>query len=127
MAQPQAVGRIGLRFINRIPIDSDQEIGKFIVPAPSMPSGIPLHLVNFMHRDMLNVPGYNYAIDLIKTLQSPNGTPPSIILDIDVFTTDKPELDDNLLKLRLSEMRQVKNSVFFGSVSEQALRFFRGG
>ena len=49
----------------------------------------------------------------------------ALILDIDVFTTHGFELDDSVLERRLSEMRWLKNKVFFGSITEKAFEMFR--
>ncbi len=130
LAQPAEVPRIGLRFINRIMLPQDElRFEEYMQPAPVPPVGMKLPFQGFMHHDTLAVPGQPYALNVIRTIQVPphsGGTGVSLILDIDVFTTQAFELfDDNVLMHRLNEMRWLKNKVFFGSITEKARELFR--
>jgi hypothetical protein len=49
-----------------------------------------------------------------------------LILDVDVFTTQPLEPKLGTLEERLTEMRWLKNKVFFGSVTSSAIRSFSG-
>jgi uncharacterized protein (TIGR04255 family) len=89
---------------------------------------LDLPFQGFMHHDTLAVPEHPYAMNVIRTIQPPQanghaGT--ALILDIDVFTTQGFELDDEILRRRLLEMRWLKNKAFFGSITEKALEMFR--
>lgn len=83
---------------------------------------------HFMHHDTLAVPGHPYSINVIRTIQLPpdSGSPGlALILDIDVFTTPEFRLDETMVVPRLTEMRWLKNKVFFGTVTDKALELFR--
>ena len=129
LAQPVEVHRIGLRYINRIRLPPDElRFEDYLQPAPEPPKGLDLPFNGFLHQDTLAVPDHPYAINVIRTIQPP-GAPGvqglSLILDIDAFTTQGFELDEVALKQRLLEMRWLKNKVFFGSVTETALKLFQ--
>lgn len=127
--QPVDINRIGLRFINRIVLQPDElRFEDFIKPAPEPPRDLDLPFMGYMHHDTLAVFGYPYAINLIRTIQPPqaeSSTGMGLILDIDVFTIQGFELDEERLVQSLEEMRWLKNKAFFGSVTEKALGGFQ--
>jgi len=129
LGQPIDIQRLGLRFINRIKLPPGELLFEdYIQPAPSSPRNLDLPFLGFMHRDTLAVPGYSYAISVIRTIQQLNGGTGggvALILDIDVFTTQGFDLDNAVLERYLLEMRWLKNKTFFGSITEKALKMFR--
>lgn len=129
MAQPKEINRVGLRFISRIELPPTAlRFDDYINPAPEPPRGLNLPFHGFMHHDTLAVPGYPYAINLIRTIQPPQPETRigmSLILDIDVFTTHELEIETSELDRILKEMRWLKNKTFFGTVTEKALEAFR--
>jgi uncharacterized protein (TIGR04255 family) len=129
LAQPAAIHRIGLRFINRIQLPPGElRFEDYIRPSPIPPTGLELPFHGFMHHDTLAVPGHSYAINIIRTIQpltADGGAGIGVILDIDVFTAQEFEPDEAKLVHRLLEMRWLKNKAFFGSVTDKALQRFR--
>ena len=123
------VQRLGVRFINRIQMSPQEtRIEEYIDPYPETPHDLELPFLNFLYRETLIVPGYNYGINLTRTLRIPQnrileGT--AIILDIDVFTMQPFPLDDADLGRRLTEMRWLKNKSFFGTITAKALEALR--
>lgn len=129
LAQPVEVHRIGLRYINRIQLPPDElRYEDYLEPAPMPPKGLDVPFHGFLHQDTIAVSGHPYAINVIRTIQPPGATGIQglgLILDIDAFTTQGFELDEALLEQRLLEMRWLKNKVFFGSVTPNALKLFQ--
>ena len=129
LAQSLEIHRIGLRFINRIVLPPGElRFEDYIQPAPTVPAGLDLPHLGYMHQDTLAVPGHPYGINVIQTIQLPQtaGTlGVSLILDIDVFTVKSFELEAAELSRRLEEMRWLKDKVFFGSITEKAKEMFR--
>jgi uncharacterized protein (TIGR04255 family) len=127
MASPEEVNRLGLRFINRIELPvGDGDFENYISSAPQSPRGIDLPFFGFLHQETLSVPGHPYAINLIRTIQPPHDNGGfSVIIDIDVFTGDDVSFEEKSIEGRLEEMRWLKNRVFFGSVTDQALEAFK--
>ncbi|MEW6219457.1 MAG: TIGR04255 family protein [Thermodesulfobacteriota bacterium] len=124
LAQPAQIHRVGLRFINRIPLPvADAQLAEYIEPAPAPPGSFDLPLAGFMHHDTLVVPGHPYAINVILTIQQEPAT--ALILDIDVFTVQELDVEQANLAHRLEEMRWLKNKVFFGSITAKAKEMFR--
>jgi uncharacterized protein (TIGR04255 family) len=127
LAHPAELQRIGLRFINQINLPfQEAHLADYIQPAPAPPQNLELPFHGFMHHDVLAVPGHPYAINVIRTIQTPPNTDASaVILDIDVFTLQPFQFREAILEERLPEMRWLKNKVFFGSVTPKALESFK--
>jgi uncharacterized protein (TIGR04255 family) len=127
LAQPSEIQRIGLRFVNRMALPSQQiDWGQYMKAAPEAPKGLDMPLTGFFHQDTLSVPDRPYALNVIRTVQQPD-LPGEIglIVDIDVYTTqpitDKPDALDGVL----TDLRWLKNKVFFGSMTTKSLELFR--
>src|SRR5258708_6808314 len=118
---------VGLRFINRI--GEPQEglrLEDYLEAPPKAPQGMDLPFAGFLHQDTLTVSGYPYGITFTQTVQPPQAPETGgLILDIDVFTTQPLNLDENKLDRHLSEMRWLKNKVFFGSITRMVLETIR--
>lgn len=130
LAQPLAIDRLGLRFINRIRLPIGEfQLEDYLKSAPQPPQGLDLPFTSFMHQDTLIVHGQPYVINIIKAIQPPAVDGPSsaaLILDIDVVATKDFELDrEAALSRHLMEMRWLKNKVFFGSITDKALASFK--
>ncbi|MBE0503181.1 MAG: TIGR04255 family protein [Desulfuromonadales bacterium] len=133
IADPATIGRIGLRFINRIELPPGElDIEQYLRNAPAPPANLDLPFLGFMHQETLVAPGHPYAINLIRTIQPPQNpsvTGIAVILDIDVFTIESiaqpVENDDNKLAHSLHEMRWLKDKAFFGSITESGLERFK--
>jgi uncharacterized protein (TIGR04255 family) len=129
LAQPVEVHRIGLRYINRIQLPPDElRFEDYLESAPMPPRGLDVPFHGFVHQDTLAIPGQSYAVNVVRTIQPP-GTLDNqgmrLILDIDAFTTQGFELNEMALKQRLLEMRWLKNKVFFGSVTPNAIKLLQ--
>ncbi len=129
IGRPSEVQRLGLRFINRILLPPKYvDFEDYLKAPPKPPDGLDLPFHGFFHNETLAVPGYPYAINIIRTIQQPQ--PPDhdrigIILDNDVFTVGSFEFQQEILEHRLAEMRWLKNKAFFGIISQKALVTFQ--
>jgi uncharacterized protein (TIGR04255 family) len=129
-AQPAEIHRLGLRFINRILLPKGSCIEDYLQIIPKPPRWLELPFAGFFHHETLTVPGYPYSINMVRTMQPPQDSPPEegagLILDIDVFTITPPlEAQNAVMEQRIEEMRWLKNRVFFGSITPKALEEMR--
>jgi uncharacterized protein (TIGR04255 family) len=126
LADPTIIHRLGVRYINRIPLETG-EPSRYLSTVPAPPPGLALATESFFHQDTYPVPGYPYVINWVRTIQ-PAGTEPAdgraLIVDIDVFTYELIQLDQDTLVRRLQEMRWLKNKVFFSCMTPHALERF---
>lgn len=125
LARPIVAQRIGLRFINRILAKREPfDIEEYFKVFPEDVRELGLAYAGFLHHDVLVVPGYPYAMNIIKTIQPPDpageGTA-GLILDIDVYSQKPFDLKDDLIRNMLSEMHWLKNKVFFGIITKKVM------
>ncbi|WP_008319189.1 TIGR04255 family protein [Leptolyngbya sp. PCC 6406] len=127
LAAPTIIQRLGVRYINRIPLAVGEQPSKYLSTVPTPPPGLDLATESFFHQDTYPVPGYPYSINWVRTIQ-PTGADPAdgraLIVDIDVFTHELLQLDQDTLAQRLQEMRWLKNKVFFNCMTPHALERF---
>ncbi|MBI1803382.1 MAG: TIGR04255 family protein [Ignavibacteriae bacterium] len=128
LAQPSEIQRLGVRFINRFPIIGEKrvQLEDYFRGFPDDLREMNLTRVGFLHHDIFAVPGSIYAMNLIKTVQPPEGQGNefALILDIDVYTQQPFGPKSELLKQRLVEIDVLKNKAFFGIITEDLLKTF---
>jgi uncharacterized protein (TIGR04255 family) len=128
LALPFEIQRLGVRFINLIaPVRLDHLNDLLSIP-PHSPPSFPLALKGFMHQTTFDIRGYPYNLNVIQTIQppsSPHSDAYGCILDLDVFTTQPLEINEEQIKRRLEEMRWVKNKAFVAFLDEGALARFQ--
>ena len=129
IGQPSQIQRADLRYINRIELPpGENRYEDYIRPAPEPPQNMSLPFYGFFHNDVLAVPGHDYSINIVRTIQSTELEGVlriAVILDITVMTTKPFPMDSREIAKRLPEMRSLKNQVFYGSITEKALNLFQ--
>ncbi|MGB3139026.1 MAG: TIGR04255 family protein [Nodosilinea sp.] len=127
LAEPSHIQRLGVRYINRIPLDNGEQSSRYLKIVPAVPPGLQLSTESFFHQDTYPVPGYHYLINWVRTIQPASSDPTNgraLIVDIDVSTHELLQLDQATLNQRLQEMRWLKNKVFFSCITDAALERF---
>jgi len=124
LAAPVAVDRIGVRFISQAKLKDGEEASEYIDESPSPLINIGLSTETFFHKDSTEIPGYPYLLNLVRVIQPaqpPLVTYRSLIVDIDIVTTDTMMLDS--VESKLPEMRYIKNLVFFSIMRDAETKF----
>lgn len=126
LARPNSVDRLGLRFINRLPLTSGGDPLAYLDDPPRPIKGLDLDRSVFHHRDLFIDPKADIGIQVTRALvpseQSGDEAPArSLIIDVDVFTNSPLVLDTADFEGKLESMRILKNKAFFGSISEAAM------
>lgn len=122
LLKPTEIGRIGLRFINRLAVGKGQRVewADYYKRPPVPIEGLNWSLSGYLHRDVLQVPGTYYLVNVIKTTQNTEKDI-GLLLDIDVFMSNRLNFDELQISEHMNKMRWVKNKVFFSSLTEKAL------
>lgn len=125
LAEPSEVQRLGVRFINLIPVEP-RDVADLLILPPHSPESIKLPVNAFLHQTKFSIPNHPYELNVVQTLQPP--APPErqsfgLILDLDVGTTQAIQFDE--IDNRLLQMQWIKNKAFFSLVTETALKRFR--
>lgn len=118
--------RVATRFINVLqlpasPIDFDD----FLTCAPRVPSELPQVLAGFFQQITIPVAETGFAAIVTHALEpgTPSATP--VVLDIDVFQAKYYSSTDESVWAALDTAREIKNRVFFSSLTNKALELFK--
>jgi uncharacterized protein (TIGR04255 family) len=124
---PEAVTRVALRYINRIPLplpltDFADYFRTIPVIAPDLPQG----LRTFFMRLEIPDPQRGFLGILTETYEQPSGEPPRLpfILDIDVIREATFEPSSSSLWETLEHLRDFKNELFYGSITDKTKELF---
>lgn len=129
--RPTAVRRIAARFINRVPPNPrfssyDELLERAPLPLPSFESA---RISNFLRRHVVeDLPGGCIANLSIGTVVPEPGEDTSglqaLLIDIDVYKVCTLEPTFEELRGHFRQIRDIKNMLFFGSLTEQGLEQF---
>ncbi len=124
-AKVKSIRRLGLRFINKISVHNTNSINidDYLTYPPHTPDNMDMLFTEFLHRDSLAAPNYPYNVTIIRALKAnPKINGADIIIDIDVFDLsleNSSEISIELLKTKFSEMRWLKNEIFFKTLKKE--------
>jgi uncharacterized protein (TIGR04255 family) len=119
--QPVTVARAAARYINVLEFPPSVELDNYLTAAPQIPKGLPQTPGNFLQRVVIPYQDNIHAI-ITQALEATSQPGTRVILDIDVFAqqlTLQGKSPD--LWSLVNTFRDVKNTIFFTSVTEAAL------
>jgi uncharacterized protein (TIGR04255 family) len=120
--RPVKIVRIASRFINRVQLPVGESFDKtfltnFVI-GPSLPQSVAGYLLRVV------IPFEEQDAIAIVT-QSLDGNSTECILDLDAFSEQPEGISEHDMWNRLDRLREVKNTLFFGSFTEAALERFK--
>lgn len=124
-AEPSEIQRLGVRFINVIPVELS-DVSQVLTLPPRSPDVMALPIKGFLHQTKFNIPDHPYELSLVQTIQPPAPAERELhrlILDLDVGTTRPIQCDE--MEKCLQEMRWIKNKAFFSLLTSAARERFR--
>ncbi|MDA2925099.1 TIGR04255 family protein [Acidobacteria bacterium AH-259-L09] len=125
LASPEFITRIGVRYINRLNIPVPiKEFTQYLTAPPTVPEGLPRAVGNFLTRLVISEPETGIATNITQALEKVESDFATIILDIDTYKKKEFEIDDESIKPTFEKLREIKNRVFFSSITEDTVRLF---
>lgn len=123
--QPAAISRVACRYINslRLPYGPRDDFRRFLTAAPNVPAEAPQSVSSFLSRVMAHE-GDDVVILTHKLEDAIPGEPIPVTLDIDVFRPGAFSAEGQELLGILERLRQLKNRVFFASLTDEAVELF---
>lgn len=123
LADPSEIQRLGVRFINRIPLIDPADVGKYLATPPKSLEPLGLPRISFFDQSLHSVPDEPLLINAQTVLQPlPNA---GLIVDIDVSATQPFSPEDRTVLDYLCKMRWLKNKAFFSLMSKGAIASFK--
>ena len=127
IASPETVTRVALRYINRIEIPLPMRDYKdYILTTPEIAPDLPQGLDSFFMRLVIPDPKAQAVAIVTETVEpideSSNRLP--LIFDIDVFRMAAFNVQDKSLWETLEQLHDLKNDIFFKSITPKAKELF---
>jgi uncharacterized protein (TIGR04255 family) len=127
LASPVEIQEVMVRYINHIPTANSATLGRYLLEPPTRPAN--LELAEFVFESRFTIPGRPYGVRVIKVMQPTfaglSGSS-GLFIDLSVFTIKPMLIDSPELTKAMSEIRWLKNKVFFALLTEEAIKEFGG-
>jgi len=126
LAAPVELRRIGVRYVNdlRLPLGSQPDLERYLTCLPRAPAGLAPEMTDFLVQMTLpgGLEGLRVAVTQATDASARSDHELPVILDIDTSWERRLTVDERL-PLRLPEVlgtiRELKNRVFFGLLTEE--------
>lgn len=126
-AAPSEVSRIAVRYINRVLLPLPLgEFAQYLTAPPALPSGVPKLISGFFTRVDIQDADTGIAANVVQALEPLlDGKYVPVILDIDVYRKNLSDEANQALLSKFAQLRNMKNRIFFGSLTPQAIQLFQ--
>jgi uncharacterized protein (TIGR04255 family) len=127
IAQPEAVTRLAVRYINHIniplPID---DLSDFFTASPKIPDNIQGVISGFLSKVIVYDQEMDIATNIVQALEK--STKPdkyiTVVLDIDSYKMGDFDVGNNEMWDIFANLHNIKNQIFFNSITDQTARLF---
>lgn len=126
--KPRTVNRIALRYINRLPLPLPlSDLADYLRTGPSIAPDLPQDLKTFFFRSVLLDDEAKATVIVTEAVEESGGdtTKLPLILDIDVFRAGVFPTDAEKLWGLFAPLHDLKNRVFFGSITDATRELFK--
>lgn len=126
VAQPEAVRRLALRYINRIPLPGEaHNLADYLELAPRIPHALPQTMSGFVTQVVIREPETDLAAAIRESLEVDLASREIVVLmDIDAYRVVDLDPQSAEIEQVLSMLRAFKNQIFFGSLTEKTVSLF---
>lgn len=126
IATPEIVSRVALRYINRINIPLPiKDFKEYILTTPEIAPNLPQGLSTFFMRLVIPDEKSKSIAIVTETIEPARENMLPLIFDIDVFREATFEPPGQQIWEEMEELRQLKNEIFFNSLTEKAKELFK--
>jgi len=127
IACPKQITRIALRYINRIEIPLPiRDFKDYILTCPEIAPGLPQGLAKLFMHLTIPVPEIPAMVLLAQTMEPVTDTNKlPLIFDIDVFRETGIDIESEELWKTFEKLHELKNDVFFKSITDEARELFK--
>jgi len=124
IAGPINVERLAVRYINAVEMNLGDDYDRYLTAGPRIPSELPQVVSNFVQRVEIPFERDGAMAIVTQTFGPPAEGKASVILDIDVFCSCLLKGTSTDLWVRLDNLRNIANDIFFASVAPEVLKSY---
>ena len=129
IAEPEAVTRLAVRYINHIniPLPVD-DLSNYFTAAPEIPDNIQGAISGFLSKIVVYDQEMDVATNIVQALEK--STKPdkhiTVVLDIDSFKVKVGDFNmgNDEIWETFANLHNIKNQIFFNSITEKTARLF---
>lgn len=118
---PRLVKRLAVRYINVLNLPKGEDSDNYLTAGPRIPSELPQLWSGFLYRVVIPFTADEASAIVTQAMEPPLESSVPIVLDIDVFLERVLAPDSTEIWAKLDKLRDIKNRIFFASVTEKAL------
>ena len=127
IAQPEAVTRLAVRYINHIniPLPVD-DLSKYFTASPNIPENIQGIISGFLSKVVVYDQEIDVATNIVQALDK-SAKPDkhiTVVLDIDSFKTGDFNVSNGEMWDIFANLHNTKNQIFFNSITDETERLF---
>ena len=126
-ASPEVITRVATRYINEMNIpfkEKTLDFDNYLTAGPQLPDNLQQGINSFLTRIVTPNQEINAVGIITQAMESAEPEYAPIVLDIDVFCSERLERDNDELWARLEQLRNFKNNIFFESITETTAELF---
>jgi len=117
--EPVSINRVAVRYINRLPIPRQlRDFNDYLTAPPDVPPRLPQTLMAFKTRLVIPLPDLDAIAIIDQGTIKPTPETHPVVLDIDVSKQVTCEPGSDEAWDLLTRFREVKNRIFFESITE---------
>jgi len=118
----ETIDRVGVRFINQFHLRHDQNLSDYLTVVPQVPETVaPEQVADTLSRLTIRDDKMGISAQVFYVCK-PDETGVTVIIDTDAATRGRFDAED--IWASLEQLREVKNRIFFGSITETAAQEF---
>lgn len=118
---PAKVSRLAVRYINVLKLPMGTDFDLFLTAAPRIPPELPQMLSSFFQCTVIPFSTDGTTAIVTQALEPPHDTVIPVVLDIDVWYNVFLDVAAPEIWTQLDRLRDIKNQIFFSSITEYAL------
>lgn len=123
---PELISRIAVRYINRIDLPLPiTDFSDYLTAPPSIPKNAPQAVSSFLTRVVVHDSEWQLDANITQAMErSAKRDFVTVIIDVDAYKAGEfvPQTDD--IWMVFNHLRDLKNRIFFGSITEKTARMF---
>lgn len=125
--RPDEITRAAVRYINRLElphVDGSAQLDTYLQSLPNLPAGVSNSVTGFLTRIALQDEATGASLQITQSTEVTSEASTALVLDIDVFVNQSFDPESDECWDILDRLRDLKNSVFFGSITEETKRLY---